>query len=84
MPQKPEAYLASVLYDPQTKQADQAVVVVEYGHKAARVQIELPSTPIDAPNLHEQARQLLQELAEALRHIEDVPLRPYTAHRFRI
>jgi|HubBroStandDraft_6_1064221.scaffolds.fasta_scaffold703823_1 hypothetical protein len=84
MPQKPEAYLASVLYNPQTKQADQAVVIVQYGPKTARVNIELPSTPIDSPNLADQVPQLLRELGEALRHIQDAPLALHTLHRLRI
>jgi hypothetical protein len=84
MPQTPQAYLASVLYNPQTKQADQAVVVVEYGPKTARVYIGLAPTPIDAPNLHEQVPQLLRELGEALRHIQDAPLAPHTLHHVQI
>jgi hypothetical protein len=80
----PQAYLASVLYNPQTKQADEAVVVVEFGPKTARVRIELEPTPIDAPNLPDQVLQLLRELGEALGHIKDVPLAPHTQHRFRI
>jgi hypothetical protein len=67
MPETPQAFLSSVLYNPETKQADQAVVIVQFGPKTARVHIELAPTPIDAPNLADQVPQLLRELGEALR-----------------
>ena len=84
MPQNPEAFLSAVLYNPETKQADQAVVVVQYGPKTARIYIGLEPTPVDAPNLREQVPQLLRELGEALRHIQDAPLAPHTMHHLRI
>ena len=84
MPDQPYARLASVLYNPETKQADQAVVLVHYGPKTARVHIELTPVPVDAPNLAAQVPLLLRELGEALSHIQDAPLEPSTAHRFRI
>ena len=59
---EPQAFLSTVLYNPVTKQADQAVVVVQYGPKEARVRIELPPIPVDSPNLVDQLPQLLHEL----------------------
>jgi hypothetical protein len=80
---EPQAFLSTVLYNPVTKQADQAVVVVQYGPKEARVRIELPPIPVDSPNLVDQLPQLLHELGEALSHIKDAPLSLYTQHHLR-
>jgi hypothetical protein len=79
----PEAYLASVLYDPKTKLADEAVVVVELGPKKVRLYIGLEPTPVGDPSIPNQAVQTLRELGEALRHIQDAPLTTDTLHHFR-
>jgi hypothetical protein len=69
-----QAYLLSVFYDPETKLADEAVVVVEFGLKKARIHVDLEPTPTADPNISTQATRLLQELGKALRHIRDTPL----------
>ena len=83
MPQTAQAFLSGVLYNPETKQADEAVVVVEFARIKARIRIDVSPSPIDAPNLLDQVPQLLREFGEALSHIPDVPLEPSATHRIR-
>ncbi len=71
MAQQPKVFLASVLYDPTSKEADEAVAVAEFGRRKARIRIDLEPTPIGDPGLPAQAARLLRELGEVLRHTPD-------------
>lgn len=82
-PGDPRISLASILYDPETKQADQAVVVVEQPRRTIRIQIGLEPIQVGDPSIPGRVAQTLQELGEALRHTEDAPLTASTLHRFQ-